>query len=516
MQQQPSVSAHTLGFEWPNGNVLFSNLSLSITHGRTAFVGPNGMGKSTLAKILAGQLQPTTGKVLCSTPPLYLAQFELPSEQTTGEYLLTLWESPDSHPELWAPLLDSIPMERPLSKLSGGEWMRVRLAHALGQLKGLLILDEPTNNLDQDTQLLIHNFIATYRYPLLLISHDKKLLQKVDAIYELSNRGLHLYGGNYEFYESQKTQERQLQSQKLERAKREKKKLEKEFQAKLKTQEKRQRKGKKEAERGGVPKVFANTHKGWAENTTAKIQVTEETRVKAAEKNVAEAYEDLKYETTLRLNLPQTSLSNKKQIVELVDANLILHQTLWKTPITFRLTGRSRKAIGGKNGAGKTSLVNALLGLHKNSFTLTGSWFLADIPVAFLDQNYSHLNFKHSVFENILQNSTLGQVEILNRLAAFQIESDKAHQTVESLSGGEKLKAALAKIFLADPTPEFLILDEPTNNLDLQSREVLIQALNEFGGPLLVISHDEHFLERLDIEETLLLERQAKGPNQGK
>ncbi|WII72545.1 ABC-F family ATP-binding cassette domain-containing protein [Bdellovibrio sp. 22V] len=502
------ATGKSLTLEFPRGDILFSNISFTWNGPRCGLVGPNGVGKSTFAKILAGKVEATSGELKISHEVFYLSQSEERPALSVAEYLIELWESPATTPAQWGPLLESISLEASLQSLSGGEWTRVRIAHALIYSHGLLILDEPTNNLDVEARRHVTEFIKSYQSPLLVISHDRDLLNHVDCIWELSNQGLTSYGGNYSFYKEQKENEIALQEQAIDRARREKKKIEREYHEKLEMQEKRMRAGARKAEKGGIPKILLGGRKRRAQETQGRIHSNEEKRV---EKSVAEFNEILsqaKISSVLGLELPQTGVPEGKLVFEVEELQITYpgRDPLWPEPLHFSMKGPRRKALAGKNGAGKSSFIKVLLNKVPAFLVVDGKVHRADIPWAYLDQEYSLLDMEKTVLENVFDTSAYDIVETRNRLARFQFFGDKVLQPVKTLSGGEKLKTALAKIFLAATPPQFLILDEPTNNLDLQSLEILEEALSAFEGALLVVSHDEVFLENIGIEEVCLLQ----------
>ncbi|UXR64119.1 ATP-binding cassette domain-containing protein [Bdellovibrio bacteriovorus] len=500
------VTAKSLSYELPRGEMLFSDISFTWNFRRCALVGPNGVGKSTLAKIIAGILRPASGDLLVDHKVLYLAQLQDRPSGTVAEYLMALWESPLADSALWGPLLQDVPLERPVTELSGGEWTRVRIAETLSQGAGLLILDEPTNNLDREARVLIRDFVRRYSGALLVISHDRELLEEVDGIWELSSQGLQSYGGPYSEYEEQKSAERELLADRIDRVRREKKKVEREHQEKLRTQEKRMRVGQALADKGGLPRIIVGGLKRRAQETHGKIQAREEKRVEKSKEELGGLIQSQKSETRLGLDLTASAVPEGKLIFELQDFNLRYENQnfLWSEPLTVTMRGPQRWALSGRNGAGKSSLIKALLGQMPVCFS-EGTCRLGEVQVRLLDQQYSLLNPELSVLENILEQGQRDPVQVRNQLARFQFMREMVHRQVRDLSGGEKLKAALAKIFLSDPAAQFLILDEPTNNLDLDSLQVLETALLDYRGALLVVSHDERFLQAVEVSSRIEL-----------
>ncbi len=507
MQNQYFVTAHAVSFSFSNGENLFSKLSFSLSQGRYSLVGPNGVGKSTLARLLAGLLRPVEGEVKTSHRVSYLAQFEVRPKLSVAEYLSEIWESPFFDAELYQRLLGTIELEKPIHVLSGGEWARLRIFSEVSKCEGLLVLDEPTNNLDQESRELIYDWVKSYNRPLLIISHDRTLLELVDTTLELSNQGLTQFGGNYSFYSKERQAERERQSFELERLRREKKKTEREADKSLRKQEKRVRKGDAEGKRGGMPRILAGNLKNQAEETQAKLSRNDKKRVEESNQKFAELYAKTKLESELRLELPETSLPEGKVVFEIHNFNFRYHEQsefLWKEPLELTMKGPRRWALEGANGSGKSTLLE-LLRNKKPLGTSLGEIEIKDLPFAYLDQDLKILDPHKSGLENIQDTSLLDPIELRNRMAQFQVTKEKVHLPASLLSGGERFKVALAKILIATPAPQFLVLDEPTNNLDIASIEVLEAALRGFKGALLVVSHDKKFLENIEAEVVLRL-----------
>ena len=485
---------------------LFHQLTISLSAKKYGLVGPNGAGKTTLAKIMAGRLIPDEGRVLAQGTVVYVSQIEVPAEDTTvAQYLLGIWESPNHSADIMAALLAKLDWSRLLTQLSGGEWMRVRLALALSQSPALLILDEPSNNLDRAGREVVLQFLEAYRGALLVISHDREILARLETMLELSNQGLTIYGGNFEFYEEQRSMERQLQSENLEQAKRAAKKREAERLQKLGRQEKRMREGEKGAPDSGLPKILIGARKRRAQVSMGKIVNRETAYVDEAQSSAQNAFDLMKSDPFLRLNFLAAEVPSGKVLVEVKDFNWVFPQStkpLWARPIDLQIRGPQRWHLAGANGSGKSTLLKCLMQFVVPG-RADGQLEVRTDLIGYLDQRNGTLNGEESLLLNLQHRTRFSETELRNELAFYGFTGGSVFQNVNTLSGGEMMRACLAQIFLGAKIPELIVLDEPTNNLDLQSLELLERTLRDFRGALVIVSHDDAFVKNLKITDRL-------------
>lgn len=499
------LTAHSLGFSLPDGSPIFEYLNFTLLDKKYGLVGPNGVGKSTLAKILAGLLEPTRGSLVKEREIYFLPQSEARPEQSIAEFLAEIWESPFLDIPLQELLVGGLDLDRSLQHCSGGEWMRLRLLKASAQASAL-ILDEPTNNLDREGRKALNDFVKKFRGPLLLIGHDRELLEFVDEIWELSNQGLQIYGGNFSFYQEAREKERGKLAKQIEVARNEKKKQDREHQEKLDRQNKRIRWAEKNIESMGLPKILSSARKRRAQVSLGKIHVHEQERDDERRQEFQQAVQKQKAISQIRLNFGGQE-GGGRVIFHVEDFNFgFSGKALWKNAVSFTLWRGERLVIRGENGAGKTSFIRLITGdLEADGHLMKGQLAKISRKFIYLDQNYGLLNREQSVIENILDFGGLDPIEARNRLADFGFYGESVFKKIKFLSGGEQLRASLAKLALGSAPPEILILDEPTNNLDLESLNVLEQALNSYRGTLIVISHDDVFVDNIGCNRELVL-----------
>ncbi|HVK62402.1 MAG TPA: ATP-binding cassette domain-containing protein, partial [Bdellovibrionales bacterium] len=446
---QSIVTASGVSFELPNGRELFHGLSFSLDSRLTALVGPNGVGKSTLAKLLVGELEVSAGSIRRNSAITYFAQRQDPRAITVDEFLQFNYELP----ELSENLLEGIDRRSLCTTLSGGQWMRVRLASTLDEQ--FLILDEPTNDLDRVGRDAVVRFLKNRKSGILLISHDRECLELCNDVLELSNRGLSKCSGGWNEYLLAKTQERENLSRNLELAKRDRESVFVSRNEQRDRQEKRNRRGKEAAERGGMPKILLGGRKRAAQVTTGKIDAATIDRANKAIRDAHEALSELKIDPVMYADLIGDPIPSQKLVAEANRFNVKFGDWIYKQDLAFAWRGNIRIALRGTNGSGKSTLLKTIMG---EKFETRGELRQGKLETLYIDQRCAGLDNEKSVLENIQITSTLNEAEIRNGLAKFLFVKESVFQKVKDLSGGERLRANLARGFLSTTKPELLIL----------------------------------------------------------
>ncbi len=490
------VVAHDVSYELADGRELFNRLNFSLDAGLTALVGPNGVGKTVLARLLAGELQPTHGVVRRQAPVVLFAQRAIPPGVKVEQFLAEAHE--------WSllreRLLQGIDREQNCRDLSGGQWMRVRLAHAIPD--DFLILDEPTNDLDRDGRELVAQFIRMRRAGTLLISHDRELLELCSDFLELSNRGLMKFSGGWSAYLDARQHERERLTTALDLAKRDRDRVQAERIEHSERQERRSRRGTQSAARGGMPRILLGGRKRRAQETTGRLNAAALERADTAVRDVHAALGELKIDPVMYADIASCSIPSQKLVAEAHGFNVRFRDWIYAHDLDFDWRGNVRVALRGANGSGKSVLLRALRG---DELETRGEWRRGHLVTLFVDQRCSVLDDDLSVFDNVRSVSSAPDSDLRNGLARFLFAGDRAWQPVKQLSGGERLRAALARGFLSTLKPELMVLDEPTNNLDLKNIEFLEAVVRRFNGAVVVVSHDERFLQGCELRQELTI-----------
>ena len=504
-QQKAVITAHNISFEISGGFYIFQDISISFDGEKSGLVGKNGTGKTTLLRILVGEIQPSEGKVYKTGKIAYLPQdYNIDINQPISDVFSATNQKHKIAARLEQLNLKNLDLNRPLSSLSGGERTKVVFAKLLLSDPDFIILDEPTNNLDSNSREIIYKFVKEWRGGLLVVSHDRNLLNLVNRILEMSDKGLKVYGGDYDNYKKQKALEDSAAKRQLTYAKQEFKKIKKQAQETKIKQEKRSRHGKKVRDKIGMSRGMLGTMKETSEATSSGLLKLHEKRTEGAFDELEKAKAKISPENAIKVDLSGTEVHAGKLVVELKNIKFSYKRAGKMLFDNFNLAiyGPTRLAINGPNGSGKTTLVKLIL---KEIEPLEGKVFLGLDRFAYLDQSVSMLDRDKSLLENLKSISGLDDNFARKWLARFMFRGQDAFKKVGALSGGEKMRAALACILAGDKPPNLLVLDEPTNNLDLNSIEQIESALLNFHGALIVISHDKSFLESIKIEKELAL-----------
>lgn len=482
------IVAHGATHLLPDGRRLFERLSFSLSTGITGLVGANGVGKSCLARILAGTLEPAEGTVRRSVRVKMLEQHVHPPAISIAAFL------DDRRSSAAGPLLAGLDPAVRCDRLSGGQWMRVRLAAALDD--AFLILDEPTNNLDRETRCFVAEFLRRRRGGTLLISHDRALLESCEAILELTPQGIARYAGGWTAYWQVREQERARLDRDLQLARRERDFAAARIQEMAQRLDRRQRHAARTAARGGMPKLLLGARKRQAQETRGRHATEVLDRAGHSVRLAGQALAARKVDAVMYAGISGEPLPAQALVAAASSFNVRYTDWVYPRDLEFEWRGNVRMAIEGGNGSGKSTLLKALRGERLDH---RGTLRRGDLAIAWLDQQYSCLEPGLSVLENVALAATGTEHELRTALAGFLFRGDKVLQTIATLSGGERLRAALAVQFLRARTPQLLLLDEPTNNLDVANAQFLEDLVRGFRGALVVVSHDQHFLERCGL-----------------
>lgn len=516
----------------PDGRTLFSSLNESFDLRRTGLVGRNGVGKSVLARILAGQLQPSSGRCLRSGRVHYLAQqagprpgatvAALAGVQPTIEALARIeggsaavadfeavGERWDIRQRLEHALQDQglahLAPDTPAQRLSGGEAMRVALVGALLSEAGFLILDEPSNHLDRPGRRALVDLLRAWPRGLLVVSHDRDLLQGLERIVELSPQGLRSYGGNYSFYAHSKAQAQQSAQAQLQQCKLERRQHEDALREQRERQARRQARGDRQGKQANQAKILLGRQKERSEASAGRLRLVQAQLQQQHAQRVRDAAQQVEDAMPIVLHALPPPAAMPHRCVEL-DAVALPWVAAPTRHISLSLGGAQRVGVLGPNGCGKSTLLQLLAG---RMAPLAGTCRITPARV-YLDQQLTQLSATSSAFEQLRAvHRTASDGELRMRLAQLGLDARKAMVPAGALSGGERLKAALACVLYAQVPPQLLLLDEPSNHLDLPSLEALETLLCHYRGTLVVVSHDESFLHRLALTDALVASEQG-------
>ncbi|MBO9154763.1 ABC-F family ATP-binding cassette domain-containing protein [Chitinophaga sp. GCM10012297] len=522
-----SIILHDITYYHNDRTLLFEHLNCSIESGRHVnLIGNNGAGKSTLLQIMAGRLAPSEGSVTASSRPYYVPQqLGWLQQQTVAEALYadakmkalqailrgetneiffeTLADEWDIEEKVLKALadwqLEHVLPTQPMRLLSGGEQTRVMLAGMELNAPPIVLLDEPTNHLDMRGRQQLYRFIEKYKGTLVVVSHDRALLQLNDTTLALANGKLELYGGNYEFYKARREEQLNALQQDVHHREKELKLAKK--QAQLSKERKQRQEGRdRDKGQGGIPKIFANTMRNSAELSGAKSQAVHAEKVGGISKELQQQREILGKEQLLQLRFPDSLLHRGKKLVHAVGVNFAYgKKDLWPEPLDFQINSGDRVTIRGANGVGKTTLLKLIMGIL---LPTKGILERAPCQIIYLDQQYSFIDPEKTVVEQLerFNRQHLEPSALKTLLIQYQLGVELWDKKCAQLSGGEKMKLTICCLYVSNTHPDVIVLDEPGNNLDISSLEVFTHALKTYKGALLLVSHDATLAEELEMK----------------
>ncbi|MET0303854.1 MAG: ATP-binding cassette domain-containing protein [Microbacteriaceae bacterium] len=533
----PSVVLDHVTFSWPDGSTALNDVSGSFGAGRTGLVGRNGSGKSTLLRLIAGELPLEAGSISRTADVAYLPQrLTLDVGRPVADLLgvgdalrgLRAIESGDADPRHFDAVgtdwdvearahaalaeagLDPGMLDRRVGELSGGEAVLTAIGGIRLGSPSITLLDEPTNNLDRDARVRLSEMVRGWRGALVVVSHDTALLDLMDDTAELYGSALSTFGGAYSAWrawlDAEQDAARQAERAATQAVRREKRqRIEAET-----TIAHRAAMGRKAYAEKREPKIVMNARKGAQQVSAGRLRGEKAEREAAARGALDAAERRVRDDDTVRIDLPDPGVPAGRRIAAIG---------------SWIVQGPERVALIGPNGAGKTTLLEQLVSSgealsgpvgavapdgaesgQEDAVLSTVRAHLHTDRVGYLPQRVDGLDDAASVLENVQAVAPgTGTVELRNRLARFLLRGAAVDRPVATLSGGERFRVALARLLLADPPPQLLVFDEPTNNLDLDTVDQFVAALAAYRGAVLVVSHDDAFLARLGVTLTLEL-----------
>ena len=543
------ISIQQISYIHPDKEVLFSDLNFAISKGqKLGLVGNNGCGKSTLLQIIAGQLSPSSGVIVRPDDiyyiPHHFGQYDsltiaqalqtdhkqealhaiLAGDASTENFTIlnddwNIEERSMAALDSWG--LGQFTLSYPMNLLSGGEKTRVFLAGMDIHNPSVILMDEPTNHLDSSGRQRLYDWVQKWRSTLLIVSHDRTILNLLPEICELEKHQLTYYGGNYEFYKEQKNI---MQQALLERIEEKDKALRLARKVARETAERREKqnvRGEKANMKKGVPRIVLNSLQSKSEKSTAKLNNAHQEKAGKLTDERNQLKSSLPSTAALKTDFNSSSLHSGKILVTAEKINFSYHQMdnkeslntsgtdnpeqfLWKTPLSFQRKSGDRLCVKGLNGSGKTTLLKLITGQLQ---TQTGTLTRADFTYVYLNQEYSIIDDRNSVLEQAyaFNSRNLPEHEIKIILNRFLFPASEWDKSCRKLSGGEKMRLAFCCLMISNNTPDMFILDEPTNNLDIQSIEIITATIKNYTGTVIAISHDDYFIKEIDIDQPILL-----------
>ncbi|MDH6358385.1 ABC-F family ATP-binding cassette domain-containing protein [Parabacteroides sp. PF5-9] len=530
-----SIIIQKITYIHPDNEVLFQQISLTVNKGqKIALVGHNGSGKSTLFQLIRGTVTPTEGEIYCSETPYYIPQHFGQYDQYTVAQALGIAEKlhafhaiieGDASVENFNRLnedwsieerslsalafwgLEHIDLRQPMHTLSGGEKTKIFLAGLQIDEPTFVLMDEPTNHLDLKSREKLYRLIESSNTTFLIISHDITLLNLLPLTYELTPSAIHVYGGNYSFYKEQKEQQLDALQRSIEAKEKELRNARRQAREVMERKQKHEMRGKKLNEKKGIGKMAMNTIQDQAEKSGTKLKEIHENKTTQLTEDLSQLRSSLPDLSFMKMNLQSSNLHTGKILVQAEQINFgYQDQPLWGKPLDLQIKSGDRLVIRGDNGTGKTTLIKLITGQLSPT---EGRIEKADFLYLYLDQDYSLIDNRLTVYEQAQQFNSrhFPEYEVKMLLNRYLFPHDAWDKKCSQLSGGEKMRLVFCCLMINNQTPDLFILDEPTNNLDIQSVEIITSVIRTYEGTLLVVSHDRYFLNEINIEKEIELSK---------
>lgn len=507
--------------------LLFQNISFRVPNGgKVALIGNNGSGKSTLLRIIAGDLQPASGKIIVSEKPYHIPQHmgqigawtvvEALRVDRKIEALHAIlggtvdvesftilgddWDIEErirSALEYWG--LPDVRLDQKLSSLSGGEKTKVFLAGIQVHSPGIILLDEPTNHLDRASREKLYDLICRGSATVLVVSHDRVLLNLLSTMLELERKRIVLYGGNYDFYKAQKEIHLDALREQVEEKQKELRLAKKMAKEVAERQQKREVRGEKQSLKKGVPRIMMNSLKNKAERSTSHLRDVHEEKIDAISMTLSESRAALPGVEQMKIDFNPSRLHEGKTLVTVHDVNFSYGlELLWKQALCFEIKSGDRVGLDGKNGSGKTTLLKLLLGQLEPT---EGVLSRVDFKYVYVDQECSLLRDNLTVYERAerFNEQNLPEHELKIRLNRFLFPQDVWDKPCCKLSGGERMRLVFCCLMIGNNTPDVFVLDEPTNNLDILNIEIITSTIKDYRGTVIAVSHDRSFMNGIGV-----------------
>ena len=572
------ITLDHISYAHPSQPPLFEDLSAVFSAPLTGLIGDNGCGKTTLMRLILGELTPESGSVTTPERMAYLPQdLGLDRDQTLAELCgisetlqaLQAVESGEYSPELYEVIGDNWDVEertlaalatygftpatlvdrdnpeairalftRDMRSFSGGEAVIAALASLMVSDPEFILLDEPTNNLDSSAKAQLFTALEALPCPALIISHDRDLLERVNVIAELhaDRQGLahlRLFEGNYSTYRQALDTEQQAAQRRVTEAKNEVRSAHREW---VQAQEIIS-KNMSRVWKDDQPDTILALAKDASRQAAAKLRVLRVGKQEQAQEAYQNAQDQVRIQEKIYAELSQQPLPTGRKVLELsrVDSSQVSRETFTvqqptkvdslhfspaeannesqqgtpaECPEHLILSGPEHLHITGANGSGKTTLLNAIAHAGDADYlSPVQPAYRVDycIERAYIPQRIA-LDPELTLLQSVQRaNPGVSEQHLRDQLARLLFRRESVHHKTGELSGGERFRATVAQVLLADPVPQLLMLDEPTNNLDISSVDWLVQALEAYTGALIVVSHDEDFCRRIRIDRTLAL-----------